>query len=112
MEYKTYEEVIRALEDGKKIIMKNGGHNYCKLAKGDIGYQSEKWIRIKYYWCNPQMNRTFAMLEDGTEVDSSISILDLQYSSFIDYIEDINVTPKRMTLKQIEKELGYSVELI
>lgn len=113
MEYKTHEEVIQALEDGKKIINKYGGHNYKKLATGSIGNESDRWLKIKYYWCNPQMNRTFAMLEDGSYVDHSISILDLCYSPFIDYIkEEQDLIPKRMTLIEIEKELGYKIELV
>lgn len=113
MEYKTYEEVITALKNGKKIISKHGGHNYNKLATGDIGNENSKWVKIKYYWCNPQMNRTFAMLADGTHVDHCISILDLCYSPFVDYVkEDININTRKMTLEQIEKELGYQIELI
>jgi len=111
MEYKTCKEVLQALEDGKKITVKNGGHNY-RLVKGGIGNESERWIAIKYYYCNPQMNRTFAMLENGIEVDSEISVLDILYHAFIDYEEKINIIPKKMTLEQVEKELGYKVELI
>lgn len=85
MEYKTYEEIIKALKDGKRIIQKYP-HNY-RLTTGDIGNQTTKWLKIKYYYCNPQMNRTFAILEDGTKVDSSIDILDIAYGGFVDYIE-------------------------
>jgi hypothetical protein len=88
MEYKTYEEIIQALKDRKKIIQKYP-HNY-RLTSGGIGNENTKWLQIKYYYCNPQMNRTFAVLEDGTKVDSSIDILDIAYGGFIDYIEDKN----------------------
>lgn len=111
-EYKTCEEVLEALKEGKKIVQKHATHQRRLCQKdGAIGCSNSKWHRIKYYYCNGQMNRTFAMLENGTTVDTSIDVLDFLYGGFIEYIEE-NEIPKKMTLKEIEKELGYRIELI
>ena len=88
-EYKTCEEVLAALKEGKKLI---GPGHMRRLCEGGIGCQYAKWYKVLYYYCNPQMNRTFAMLENGQAVDTSIDILDLLYGCFYDYDEVMNIT--------------------
>lgn len=94
MEYKNSEEVLNALKSGKKICCKHGCGNF-RLTEGTIGDNKTKWVPIKYWFCNPQMNRTFAMLENGLSVDSSIDVLDFLYGGFIDYIEKEASKPKK-----------------
>ena len=109
-EYSTCEEVLQALREGKKI--KSIGHNR-RLCEGGIGCQNAKWYKVLYYYCNPQMNRTFAMLENGVSVDSSIDVLDFLYGKFYEYNEDEpSEVPRRLTKEQIEKELGYKIEIV
>ena len=109
-EYKTCEEVIEALRAGKKV---SGIGHIRRLCEGGIGCQSQRWYKVLYYYCNPQMNRTFAMLENGQSVDSSIDILDFVYGKFYEYEEkENNEDPKKLTKSQIEKELGYKIEII
>lgn len=111
MEYKSSEELIKALEDGKRVCGKHGCGNF-RFTEGTIGNNKTKWIPIKYWYCNPQMNRTFAMLENGLSIDSSIDVLDFCYGGFIDYTGDEVSKPKKMTKEQIEKELGYTIEIV
>lgn len=109
-EYKTCEEVIKALRKGKKVV---GIGHMRRLCEGEIGCQSQRWYKILYYYCNPQMNRTFAMLENGQSVDTNIDILDFLYGKFYEYEEkEVNEVPKKLTKSQIEKELGYKIEII
>lgn len=109
-EYKTCEEVLQALEDGKKVM---GPGHLRRLCKGDIGCQEQRWYKVLYYYCNPQMNRTFAMLENGMSVDSNIDVLDFLYGKFYEYEEtEIKEVPRKLTKEQIEKELGYKIEII
>lgn len=113
IEYKTCEEALKALEEGKKIVQKVATHQRRLCQKeGGIGCQNTKWYKIKYYYCNPQMNRTFAMLENGTTVDTNIDVLDFIYGGFVEYTGKEDETPKRMTLREVENELGYKIELI
>lgn len=109
-EYKTCEEVLQALRNGKKVV---GIGHLRRLCEGDIGCQNQKWYKILYYYCNPQMNRTFAMLENGMSVDTSIDILDFLYGKFYEYedVEKIEI-PRKLTKEQIEEELGYKIEII
>ena len=59
------------------------------------------------------MNRTFAMLENGMSVDSNIDVLDFLYGKFYEYEEtEIKEVPRKLTKEQIEKELGYKIEII
>jgi hypothetical protein len=111
MKYNTCEEVLSALKEGKKVCCKHDSGNF-RFTEGTIGDSNTKWIPIKYWYCNPQMNRTFAMLENGISVDSSIDILDFLYAGFIEYTGDEVSKPKKMTKEQIEKELGYCIEII
>lgn len=94
-EYKTCEEVLQALKNGKKVV---GVGHLRRLCEGGIGCQEQKWYKILYYYCNPQMNRTFAMLENGMSVDSSIDVLDFLYGKFYEY-EDVENTeiPRKLT---------------
>ena len=109
-EYKTCEEVLQALKNGKKVV---GIGHLRRLCEGGIGCQEQKWYKILYYYCNPQMNRTFAMLENGLSVDSNIDVLDFLYGKFYEY-EDIEKTeiPRKLTKEQIEEELGYKIEIV
>ena len=109
-EYKTCEEVLQALKDGKKVV---GIGHLRRLCEGGIGCQEQKWYKVLYYYCNPQMNRTFAMLENGLSVDSNIDVLDFLYGKFYEY-EDIEKpeVPRKLTKEQIEEELGYKIEIV
>ena len=78
-EYKTCEEVLQALKNGKKVV---GIGHLRRLCEGGIGCQEQKWYKVLYYYCNPQMNRTFAMLENGMSVDSNIDVLDFIEKNF------------------------------
>lgn len=53
------------------------------------------------------------MLENGLSVDSNIDVLDFLYGKFYEY-EDIEKTeiPRKLTKEQIEKELGYKIEIV
>jgi len=110
-EYTSCEEVLQALRQGKKIV---GIGHLRRLCDGGIGCQNAKWYKVLYYYCNPQMNRTFAMLENGVSVDSSIDVLDFLYGKFYDYEEKQTEEeiPRKLTKEQIEKELGYKIEII
>jgi len=108
--YVTHDEIIKALKEGKKLTPKNGGKNF-RLEQGRIGDTSSRWVKVLYYWCNPQMNRTFAMLENGVHVDCVIDILDIRYSSFIEYVDAKDI-PRKMTKIEIEKELGYKIHIV
>ena len=111
-EYKTCEEVLQALREGKRVVGIGHQRRLCEKS-GGIGCQESRWYPIKYYYCNPQMNRTFAMLENGSSVDTDIGILDFLYGYFVEYVEEIKKEiPRKMTLKEIEKELGYAIELL
>ena len=109
-EYKTCEEVLQALKNGKKVV---GVGDLRRLCGGGIGCQEQKWYKVLYYYCNPQMNRTFAMLENGMSIDSNIDVLDFLYGKFYEY-EDVEKTeiPRKLTKEQIEEELGYKIEII
>lgn len=110
-EYTSCEEVLQALREGKKVI---GIGHQRRLCEGSIGCQNAKWYKVLYYYCNLQMNRTFAMLENGVSVDSSIDVLDFLYGKFYEYEEKqyVKEVPRRLTKEQIEKELGYKIEII
>jgi hypothetical protein len=108
-EYKTCEEVLIALRQGKRVA---GPGHLRRLCTGGIGCQEQRWYKVLYYYTNPQMNRTFAMLENGESIDSNIDVLDFLYGKFYEYEEDVKVIPKKMTRAQIEKELGYAIEII
>lgn len=108
-EYKTCEEVLKALEQGKKVV---GRGHLRRLCTGGIGCQEQRWYKVLYYYTNPQMNRTFAMLENGEVVDSNIDVLDFLYGKFYEYEEEVEAIPKKMTRAQIEKELGYKIEIV
>ena len=109
-EYKTCEEVLQALKDGKKVV---GIGHLRRLCEGGIGCQEQKWYKVLYYYCNPQMNRTFAMLENGLSGDNNIDVLDFLYGKFYEY-EDIEKPeiPRKLTKEQIEEELGYKIEIV
>ena len=109
-EYKTCEEVLQALKNGKKVV---GIGHLRRLCEGGIGCQEQKWYKVLYYYCNPQMNRTFAMLENGLSVDSNIDVLDFLYGKFYES-EDIEKTgiPRKLTKEHIEEELGYKIEIV
>ena len=53
-----------------------------------ISYSSGKCKKIKYIYANPQMNRLFAVLEDGTEEDFKWSMLDMWWSYEGEYIPE------------------------
>lgn len=44
--------------------------------------------KIEYIYANPQMNRLFAHLEDGRDVDYNFSILDVIYQSSVEEYEE------------------------
>ena len=102
-EYKTCEEVLEALRNGKKIT---GIGHMRRLCEGGIGCQSQHWYKILYYYCNPQMNRTFAMLENGKSVDTDIDILDFLYGKFVEYQEPSEVHEKKSIIGNTVKIAG------
>lgn len=66
-------------------------HNVTLDTLKIVGYSDGICKRIEYVYANPQMNRLFAHLEDGTEEDYKLSIIDLWGSYKGEYIEPVKV---------------------
>jgi len=67
------EKVLKMLQQDKKIVHNNMGRRPNK---------DGEYLKVEYIWCNLQVNRTFAMLEDGEGVEYNIDYTHLLY---IDY---------------------------
>ena len=54
-----------------------------------VGYGiTSRCDKIEYIYANPQMNRLFAHLEDGRDVDYDFNILDVAYQSSVEEYEE------------------------
>lgn len=54
-----------------------------------VGYEmTSRCDKIEYIYANPQMNRLFAHLEDGRDVDYNFNILDVAYQGSIEEYEE------------------------
>ena len=80
------------------------------------GYGTSISKNIEYVYANPQMNRLFAVLEDGTKEDYDWSILDI-YSGYAgEYIEPVTIRLEFISYtdgigKQVQgKEIQVSAE--
>lgn len=80
------------------------------------GYSDGISKKIEYVYANPQMNRLFAHLEDGTEEDYDWSILDIYSGYQGEYVEPVTIRLEFISYtdgigKQVQgKEIHVSAE--
>ena len=99
--YKSIEEKVDAFKRGEKLIMHSRNY-YCNIAATKTKKKS------LYFQCNKSMDRMYVTLEDGITSDYPLSLLEIINNSFTQYKEPRKV----MTIKEIEKELGYKIEIV
>lgn len=103
------------LKNRKRVVMEETTLEYREDFNdpNDTSWSSNKvkYTVIEYIYTNPQFNRMFAHLEDGRNVDYDLSFMDIFWNHFIEYVP-AQPPKKKMTLDEIEKELGYEIEVI
>lgn len=80
----TYDEIIQALRDGKKLTKENGYLKYTNV----LTYRTHN---VDYIYTNPQFNRLLAKLKNGKVVDYNLCILDVYWNEIVEYEELIEV---------------------
>lgn len=112
---KQFKEVSELLQNGKRVMMENRPMRYSEdFNDPNVKSWSStnvKHTKIEYIYTNPQFNRMFARLEDGRNVDYKLSFMDIFWNKFIEYVPPKPVK-KRITIDEIEKELGYEIEIV
>lgn len=112
--YKTFDELICALQQGKVITFCNNNIMSSKSIDGQL-------IKPHHFWCNQQMNRLFIVGDNNKEYEDelSITIIDLIYQfldGFTDYKEKMKEIERNkvveMTKEQIEEKLGHKIKIV
>lgn len=111
---RQFKEVSELLQNGKRVTMENRPIRYSE-DYNDPNVKSwsstnVKHTAIEYIYTNPQFNRMFAHLEDGRDVDYNLSLMDIFWNKFIEYVPS-KPAKKKITIDEIEKQLGYEIEI-
>lgn len=111
--------LVKYSDGTEKYIDKNGEFpeftpidipNFSKAISVRIaGYSGGESIDIKYIYANPQMNSTYALLENGKIVSYPIDALYIYWKEIVLYTEE---KPMEITIKDIEEKFGCKVKII
>lgn len=111
---KNFEELERLLSQGKKVTTKDKILRFKEdFNNKDSGYWSSEKVKhteIEYIYVNTQFNRMFAHLIDGRDVDYDITFMNIFWNTFVEQPE--SESKEKMAVKDIEKILGYKIEII